>query len=404
MRRRPLSAFRQGHVPAQSSRIAELDGLRAVAMTGVIAQHCGLFPSGWTGVWLFFVISGFVITRGFLQEPRSSRRRPGARYLRFMGRRAVRILPLYLWYMTLGCVVIAYALHGPARFADVPYLLTMTYNWQMIFGLSPGGGAFPAFGHLWTLSVEEQFYLVFPVLVLGLSRAPRLAAMVALVAAGPLLRTLWSAICHDLFAQDAQASAFAVYASSVCHFDAFVLGALLAHGEPWLRRSPRAPALLWTVALVCATGYLAVYCTANYYGGARGLDVLRNVYSGILYGAHREVFVYVAIDLLAAAVLVHALRRGPGSSCLRLRPVALVGRISYGGYVYHALILWTAQQVIGTGPEHLGFVQRLGLFGVVWTTTAGIAALSFYRFEQPLAARLLGRAVRRSEFVQVKAG
>src|SRR5262245_24990151 len=73
-------------------RIAEVDGLRALAMTMVVAQHCGLAPFGWTGVWLFFVISGYVISRNFLREEYKADS-VARQFLTFMKRRFFRIVP-----------------------------------------------------------------------------------------------------------------------------------------------------------------------------------------------------------------------------------------------------------------------------------------------------------------------
>lgn len=85
-------------------RVAEIDGLRAVAMTIVVAQHCGLAPFGWTGVWLFYVISGYVITRTFLAEDKSID--PGLRYKAFIIRPIFRIVPIYLLYVAINALIL----------------------------------------------------------------------------------------------------------------------------------------------------------------------------------------------------------------------------------------------------------------------------------------------------------
>src|SRR5262245_5650979 len=137
------------------NRIDEIDGLRALAMTAVIAQHCGIAPFGWTGVWLFFVISGYVISRNFLQREYAAADW-GKEYRNFMLRRFFRIVPVYSLYVALGtAILLSLNIKGVLR--DLPFLLTFTYNWQMIFNLWPNPEGWSAFGHLWTLSIEEQF-------------------------------------------------------------------------------------------------------------------------------------------------------------------------------------------------------------------------------------------------------
>lgn len=376
------------HGPAQ--RIDAVDGLRAVAMSMVIAQHCGLLPFGWTGVWLFFVISGYVITRGFLADEARPAGDPApdrlTRWRAFMAQRALRIVPVYLLYLALNLPWLL-ALGGTDRLGDLPWLLSFTYNGHMVFGFWPGSSDWAPFGHLWTLSVEQQFYLLFPLLALWVAPRLQVGATLALIACGPLLRWAWVALLQAGGADDPGWLAFAVYASSVCHFDAFLIGSLIARLEPRLQAQPTHARTLWAVALAFAAGYALWAVALNHAAGARGIDLLRNVYSGILFGSHREVVAYIAIDLVAAAALVHALLRRRGSDLLAWAPLAWVGRVSYGGYLYHALLLWMAGQALGGAVKNLPLGPRLLAFAVVWLATVAVASASFRGFEQPIARR-----------------
>ncbi|WP_428419887.1 acyltransferase family protein [Methylibium sp.] len=375
-------------------RIDAVDGLRAIAMTMVIAQHCGLLPFGWTGVWLFFVISGYVITAGFVNGDYAAAR-PTTAYVAFMGRRALRIVPVYLLYLGVGTMVVL-ASGGASRLTDLPYLLSFTYNWHMVFEFWPGPGNWGPFGHLWTLSVEQQFYLLFPLLALLLPARRQVLACSLLIAAGPLVRWGYATLLSANTAGDAGWLAFAVYAATPCHVDAFLMGSLIARLEPRLRASPRVAAGLWGVALAVATGYAAVYVAINHRLGAAGTEALRNVVSGILYGQHREVFVYLAIDLLAAAALVHVLLRRPGTAVLAWGPIAWVGRVSYGGYLFHALVIWAISHSLLDGQvKELPVAQRLLTFAGVWLVTVALASVSFRWFETPVARRWRGGTKRR---------
>ncbi len=323
------------NVEAARDRLPAIDGLRAIAMTMVIAQHCELLPCGWIGVWLFYVISGFVICRTLLVEVPAP---PGRRYRHFVARRFFRIVPVYLLYVLLNLVLMA-ATGRYGSLPDVPFLLTFTYNWQMIFQIHPLHAPFAAFGHLWTLSVEEQFYLFFPLLLLFLPRRLFSLSAVMLVLAGPLIRLLFSSLLAAMpAAHDPNWAAYAIYAASFTQFDAFLLGALLAIAEPRLRRSSCAW-LIPAAAVVAAVIYVLVYVLVNRSHGAVGIEALRNILSGILYGQYREVFVYSVIDLVAASAIVHVLLHGRGAKLLGAPPLALIGRISYGGYLFHALVL-----------------------------------------------------------------
>jgi peptidoglycan/LPS O-acetylase OafA/YrhL len=371
--------------PPPGARLAGLDGLRAVAMTMVVAQHSHLLPFGWTGVWLFFLISGYVITLGFVagSYPGGSF---GSRWAAFMTARAARIVPAYVLYLGV-CVAVLLALGRYGPLGDLPYLLGFVFNWQMIFGFWPGHVDWAPLGHLWTLSVEQQFYLLYPLLALGLPQRWQTAAMLALVAAGPAIR--WGVAQAFVAAGrgDPEALAFAVYAATPCHIDAFLIGALVARLEPRWRASPRATTLVSLAALAIAAAYVLTYLAVNVALGAQGIDVLRNVVSGVLAGQHREVAVYLAVDAAALAVLLHVLRRGRGSAWLAWAPIAWVGRVSYGGYLFHALVLWGLARALGLSSAELPVGGRLVFFAVGWSLTVALATASFIWIEQPLARR-----------------
>jgi peptidoglycan/LPS O-acetylase OafA/YrhL len=379
-----LAAHLEPHrsIADRQDRLPAIDGLRAIAMTMVIAQHCGLLPCGWTGVWLFYVISGFVITRTLLAERLD---RPGLRYMYFMQRRLFRIVPVYLLYLLLNLGVMA----GADRFGslrDMPFLISFTYNWQMIFQIWQVPVPLAAFGHLWTLSVEEQFYLIFPLLFLFLPRRVLGVTLALLVLAGPAIRLVFAGWLVGMpEAQDPNWSAYAVYAASFTQFDAFLLGAIVSLGEPWLRGSRRA---LWipVVAAVAAAVYVVIFVSINHALGARGLNMLRNIVSGTMFGQEREVFVYSVVDLVAVSAILFAMRGSRGTSWLRAPTLCVVGRVSYGGYLFHALALLFAARLLGVGVDHLPISGRIVAFAGVWAVTVTAAYASLRWFESRVIA------------------
>lgn len=364
-------------------RLDEIDGLRALAMTMVVAQHCGIAPFGWTGVWLFYCISGFVITRRLVHGDSAEEGVSGrSRYMAFVYRRFFRIVPVYLLYLGLGSSLLLLAGQTEAV-RNMPFLLTFTFNWQAIFRWWPAPDG--PFGPLWTLSVEEQFYLVFPLLFLFLPRRTFLPVACVLILAGPLIRHLMSLALHSLDA-DPGFVAFGVYASSFTQFDAFLMGALVACRESWIRARPFTVACLSVFAALAMLAYVGGYAFINHMNGARGVDVLRNIVSGTLSGQGREAVLYSVLDLVWISAIMWAVLKPKLLHPLAWPIVTLVGRVSYGGYLYHALVLWVLFTSVLHGDPVLDIPSRIALFVVVWCTTVALAIATYHWFEMPIMA------------------
>lgn len=373
----------------QRERILEIDGLRAVALLLVTAHHCGLAPFGWTGVWLFFVVSGFVIARGFESGAYAASTVGGA-WLVFARRRFVRIVPIYVLYVAIAGVALHAAGH-PLSPPAIAALLTFTYNWQTMFSAPPAPDVLHLVSHLWSLSVEEQFYLAFPVLALLHGASTRKRVLVAILATAPLVRLAWCALVAPWVLPEQHS--YAVYAASFAHFDAFAAGALLARHQQLARTSPGLLARLVTASLVGLLAYTAVYVGLNLASGAHGLAAARNVFSGRLVGDGREALVYTLVVLVAAAAVVAALQ-----GRLRWLAAPLVvwcGRISYGAYLYQGVVVWALLQVFGPLAA-LSLPGRLVLLAVALPVTLALAHLSFTALEEPLRRRFADGGERRA--------
>jgi peptidoglycan/LPS O-acetylase OafA/YrhL len=365
--------------PLMNSRIYSIDSLRAIAMTMVIAQHSGLLPFGWTGVWLFYIISGFVISRNLIEEKTTLIPEPSGHYLSFVVRRIFRIVPPYAAYIAISLVV-AYLIQLPPQVSELPYLATFTYNWRMIFTTVPYP---PAFGHLWTISVEEQFYVLFPLLILLLRRDRAILGLVAIVALGPVFRNLVAEYVSAVFSSDPERIAFGVYASSLGQFDAFALGSLLAHFEGHIRRSPQIAVRLAWLAVLASFVYAVTYTCINLSAGARGIDIVRNIVSGILSGQKRELFVYIVIDLCAVAIVAGAIAGWKVFRFLEEPLLISVGQASYGGYLLHVIILITIGHIIGNPNAQEPILFRILIFVLAWCCTVALAQTSYKVFERP---------------------
>ncbi|HUX65857.1 MAG TPA: acyltransferase [Terriglobales bacterium] len=302
-------------------RIRELDGLRALAVLAVLAFHYTLGSPlanrasglGWMGVDLFFVLSGYLITGILL----ASRRRPGY-FATFYARRTLRIFPIY--YLLLAIYLVAARVDGgPQPWAywgmHAAYLsssLEHFHSWNF---------AAPAFVYagvtvLWSLSIEEQFYLLWAPVVRWLGRRELWMALGAVLVAAPLVRHGMHTRWHP------------EYRFLPARFDSLAWGALLALAfQAWGGRPERLgrglAGLGWVAGLALA-GLLAAT------GGQRQSLAFAT------YG-------YTALGALFAAVVGWTvLRAGSGAwLCrgLRWRPAQALGRISYATYLIHYPIL-----------------------------------------------------------------
>jgi peptidoglycan/LPS O-acetylase OafA/YrhL len=299
-----------------SARLAyrpQLDSLRAFAVTAVVVQHAlpslgKMVPLAHAGVRLFFVLSGFLITGLLLHYRDAVGSSRGGALREFYFRRCLRIWPLYFFVIALALALDA----GPVR-EILPWLLTHTVN----FCLAVRGEWVDAFFHFWTLSVEEQFYLLWPLIVLFAPRRWLAPAAVTLVVIGPLYRLVSVSFGWGVFW---------TYCATPACLDTLGAGSLLAlcchdsrQGEAVDRGLNR-------------------FCLPL---GLAGVVVLMLLHDhGIRWPQE------VLFDLALALVFVWLVRsaaRGFGGlagSMLQAGPVVYLGRISYGVYVYHVLVLY----------------------------------------------------------------
>jgi peptidoglycan/LPS O-acetylase OafA/YrhL len=308
------------------SYIPEIDGLRALAILGVLFFHLHLrFNSlGWTGVELFFVLSGFLITRILL----STRGKP--HYFRtFYTRRTLRIFPIY--YL----VIILVALAGGER-GVAPYYLTYS---QTITQLRSSFADAPMLGHTWTLAIEEQFYLVWPLVILMVTGRRLLGVLGAMFIGSLAIR----------YALQSHASPFLIDGWIGVQLDTFALGALLAY---LLTERPRQQVQRW-----CGWALLAGSAAVIGLVGAVGLNPFWTPYqwAHTPYGP----WVITIFALTSVGVTGMAATRHPLVSWLSAKPLVALGKISYGLYLYHPFVFAAVSQVM----DRLG---RFPLRGVVW--------------------------------------
>src|SRR5574342_405535 len=170
--------------------IPGLDGLRAIAFLLVFALHTDYLQVGWVGVQFFFVLSGFLIT-GILLDMKKSLQ-PREYFAKFYGRRFLRIFPLYYFYLLLmsgiaiWLISIAYRPNYMKLFLDqVRYAVFYVYDFFFATNIVKNSHFLD---HFWSLSVEEQFYIFWPLLILLVPEKSLKKLFLGFVILGPLLR------------------------------------------------------------------------------------------------------------------------------------------------------------------------------------------------------------------------
>jgi peptidoglycan/LPS O-acetylase OafA/YrhL len=367
--------------------VAGVDGLRCLAILSVLLFHGGIWRNGWIGVWLFFVISGFVITRTLLAD--AERGLPAkAMFRRFYLKRAFRILPLYLGAIVVFTLaIVAFSSDRAEKLEHLPFLLTFTYNF---YRLDSDYVNNDYFSHFWSLSVEEQFYLIYPTLLicLGVLRL-RYVLMTALVVV-PVIRLIVSQIFGVITPEEididrAMWRGNAVYQFGITQFDAFAIGGLIALNEARIRRRDFVLPVVAGLAAASLTLYATIYLPI--FGG------LKEAFHVNIDGHYAEVWLYSVLDLTAAALLIAVLTGfKPVSSLCAMKIPRYIGRISFGIYVIHLPMIG----VVGgkAAPSLHRMLQQHGLafLDTNWTRlvlfgglSVVLAHLSYSLYERPMS-------------------
>ncbi|HEY6802384.1 MAG TPA: acyltransferase [Pyrinomonadaceae bacterium] len=346
--------------------IKALDGVRGVAILLVILFHYGYLGCGWIGVQLFFVLSGFLITSILVKDKGKSLKD----YLkRFYWRRSLRIFPLY--YLYLFVMLAAFLLFRiPPAFGDQwPYLFTYTYNVRHIL---PNYDGSELLIHLWSLSVEEQFYLVWPLLVFLLATRRFKSLLLAIVIGIPIVRLLTSLLLANA-GHDPLFYGTVLYTITPFQIDAFAVGAIVATFKfPHIKNGK----VVFAVAVVVA---VALGLLAQFTSPVMASDRVNSFGFPIHLLHHYEyVWGYSVLNIVAGLLILLVVQGSSPLPFLKNGPLTFLGRISYGVYVYHYGVLAIFQKVFPSGERSL---RSLLLFFPYLAVTLVISYLSFRLFE-----------------------
>ena len=349
-----------------------LDGVRGVAVVAVLLFHADKLKGGYLGVDLFFVLSGYLITSLLLAEARATGR---VKLLGFWARRARRLLPaLFLVLVFVGLYAAVIAEPSELHRIRIDALTTLAYvgNWRFVFGNFDYFALFASpspLNHTWSLAIEEQFYLVWPLAFAGLlawgrrrdsgsDAAPTATArrtfwmsLVLAVGSAALALGLWAAY----------GNANRIYYGTDTRAASILLGAALSGFLAWKgpANTPRSRLAVEAGAAVGA----AVLAVAWY--RLSGLNLYRG---GLLVCA-----------VAGVAVVAAAAHPQPGlvARMLSFRPFVGLGVISYGLYLWHwPLYLWLNSDRVG--------LDGWSLFAVRMAVTLPVAIASFFLVERPI--------------------
>ena len=343
-----------------------LDGLRSLAVYLVVAFHAGVvaFEGGFIGVDLFFVLSGFLVTSVLLSEHRAT----GAiRLGRFYARRVRRLLP--------AAVVAIVAIAVTAVFVEPPLTRTMQVddgraallyvsNWHFVRQATDYFATdvhTSPFLHFWSLSVEEQFYVAFPLLLVGLLALGRRAAKPWLAAAGVGVLLAAGVIAQALWADRDPLRAY--YGTDARVYQ-MLAGALLAI----------------VITVPGARGWLAERPGRSRHGLAAGIAALAiaalvvAATDALALTPSERGFVAAAASLATIGAL--ELAASPVTWLLSRAPIVYLGKISYGTYLWHWPIIVFARRVVDISPIALAVTAAVG--------ATAMASLSYVLVETPV--------------------
>ena len=333
---------------AETQRIPQIDGLRAIAILMVFAAHAFRVPLFWMGVDLFFVLSGYLIT-GILLRLKEGRATGGRYWSAFYWRRIQRILPPYVAFLAVLTI-----------FFQVPW--GHIWYWYVFFvpnlPLALGKLMVAAMSPLWSLGVEEQFYFVWPWLVLLCGKEGLRRVVLGVIVISPLLR----AISTPLFDTH-----FPIYSLTIFRADTLAVGAFIAlaasRDPQWIGRHRR-------MALISAVLALA-------------LLVALSILPSFRTGANNVLFNSVAYSLSATCLgstLIYVLgaQKGFLHALLTAPPLRYLGLISYTFYLYHEGVLLKVGQYL-----HSSVLTAL----VAFSLTILISVLSWHLLEAPILGR-----------------
>ena len=325
--------------------------MRGVAIILVLLVHFFnfgfLYPYlyfGWAGVDLFFVLSGFLIT-GILLDTKHKK----GYYRIFISRRALRILPLY-YIVLIGIAILSLYVNSLKWFGEYQYFYWFHASNYLILQK----GFFPPLGHFWSLAIEEQFYLFWPLIVTVFSRKWLIFVSILLLLLGIYLRASIENI-------------FVGYGLPIAHLDGLLIGGIMAilirdHKDILFKYNKLFFISISVLFFIYITGYLIInggYCEQDSF--------------------IRLPFTFTLVSLLFGSLLIYSLKSQQIGDFLSNKILLFFGKYSYAMYVFHPILYHFSNWA---GGNRLSGNQKLMLYSGLLLLTIIMSFASYHLFEK----------------------
>jgi peptidoglycan/LPS O-acetylase OafA/YrhL len=328
-----------------------LTSFRALAFLAVLFSHLNIkngvlgLGGGYLGVSAFFVLSGFLLTP-ILVNMRASLKTKDY-FVHFYGRRALRIFPLYYAYLMIVAIaslvaITHYSQPGqiqPHRFIEqLPW--TLTYTYDFFHASNYFEHTFLA-THFWSLAVEEQFYLVWPLAIFFIPVQHLKRFLLVVIMTGPLMRLLLEVIMEFEMLPTFYRNDLVIYVLPFSHFDAFAIGGYFAmHGKS------RSGSFVWfSIMLVIMLGIITEWLTTGH------INLSNLGFGPFMQDSYKYIWGYSLVNLVLALMLVNIKNKTFMPAFFENRALVYLGTISYGLYVFHFPIFWLVYSSMRGAPE-----------------------------------------------------
>ena len=370
-------------------RIVALDGLRAVALLIIMGYHFGVgwLQGGFFSLDIFYVLSGYLITGLLVSE---YRKRSAVKLSAFWLRRARRLLPALVIVLVAVTLMVRYAepvgLYIDFRMSALSALFYFSNWWQIAASSNyfVATGATSPLTHTWSLAVEEQFYLIWPLVVLAVMTLSRtfvrgIRNLLVLSVAGALASATEMALLYG-----PRANTTRLYFGTDTHAQSILVGATLAcvlttiemrRGGDGMAPAARSRPARRILVLVGVAGVVGTFT----------LTYLQS--DGTSSFVYRGAFLVSALSAMAIIIGAVCVPAGPIARVLSLRPLVWLGTISYGAYLWHYPV-YVYLDAARTGQS------GLSLLAVRFAATLALAHTSYYLVERPIMTGTFWRSLK----------
>ncbi|MCV9385033.1 acyltransferase family protein [Reichenbachiella ulvae] len=325
-----------------------------------------LLEVGWIGVQLFFVLSGFLITSILLEDKKEASL---SFYLkRFYWRRSLRVFPLYYLYLFLVLGVFVIAGYPRDFLSTSPYLFTYTYNYFPLFNELHFDTLFT---HFWSLSVEEQFYFIWPFIIFFFNRRILKFVIIGIVLLSPVLRLLAGIIMEGEF--EASQIGEIIYRLTPMQLDGFAFGAAIPVFALDEREWKVKPLMIGCFLLFIVAGIVNMLL----FGEVESVSWTSLGFPIGNMELYSHVWSYTLINLLSLLLILYAIKGNSSDWLIRLfnsRIMVEIGKVSYGLYVYHWVLFALYRKYIGK------VIDNRALSFVVFLVICYLVSYFSYRF------------------------